>query len=227
MNLSRYQWLLFDADETLFDFDAFAGLKRALVQYGVEFTEQDYAQYQQTNQALWDRYQAHEIDTQTLQEQRFQLWSQRLNVPATTLNSNFLLSMAEICQPLPGAIEMLDAIKSQVKIGIITNGLAELQQRRLHNTGLDQYLDLLVISEIVGVGKPSPEIFEYAFEKMEHPEKSNVLMVGDNLHTDVIGGNRFGIDTCWYNRHKKHNETEIAPTLEVHSHDDFKLWLLS
>ncbi|RLV59110.1 dUMP phosphatase [Parashewanella curva] len=227
MKLSQYQWLLFDADETLFDFDAFSGLKHALSQYGVNFTEDDYAEYQKTNKALWDQYQAHEIDTNTLQRQRFHTWSQRLNVPATTLNANFLASMAEICQPLPGAHELLKSITPDVNIGIITNGLTGLQQGRLHNTGFDQYLDLLVISEVVGVGKPSPEIFEYAFERMGHPEKANVLMVGDNLHTDVIGGNRFGIDTCWYNRHQLPNETDIIPTLEVHSHEDFKRWLLS
>ena len=55
--------------------------------------------------------------------------------------------MAEICTPLPGAVSLLNAIRGNAKIGIITNGFSALQQVRLERTGLRDYFDLLVISE--------------------------------------------------------------------------------
>ena len=63
--------------------------------------------------------------------------------------------MAEICTPLPGAVSLLNAIRGNAKIGIITNGFSALQQVRLERTGLRDYFDLLVISEEVGVAKPN------------------------------------------------------------------------
>ncbi len=48
-------------------------------------------------------------------------------------------------------------------------------------------------------GKPGVRIFEYAFEKVNKKRKiakRDVLMVGDTLDTDIIGGNVFGIDTA-------------------------------
>ncbi len=84
---------------------------------------------------------------------------------AGLLNDAFINAMAEICTPLPGAVSLLNAIRGNAKIGIITNGFSALQQVRLERTGLRDYFDLLVISEEVGVAKPNKKIFDYALEQ--------------------------------------------------------------
>ena len=216
-----YQWVLFDADETLFNFDAQAGLTHLFIQYNVEFTDADYQEYQAVNQALWLQYQAGEISAQQLQITRFQAWAKKLVVPAEQLNADFLDAMAEVCQPINGVIEMLDELSSKAKIGIVTNGFTALQKKRLANTGIDKFINLLVISEEVGFAKPERKIFEFALNKMANPKPQNVLMVGDNLDTDILGGNRMAFDTCWFNPHSKVNQTRLKPTFTLKHFSDF------
>ena len=59
--MKTYEWILFDADETLFHFDAFAGLQLMFSRFDVQFTAQDYAAYQAVNKALWVDYQKGDV----------------------------------------------------------------------------------------------------------------------------------------------------------------------
>ena len=110
----------------------------------------------------------------------------------------------------------IEFVNGRARLGIITNGFEDLQDIRLEKTGLSGYFDHVVISEQVGVAKPAQEIFNYAYEKMGYPSKSRVLMVGDNLNSDILGGNNFGIDTCWLQHDESEVETHIVPTFTIH-----------
>ena len=213
----NWDWILFDADETLFTFDSFGGLQRMFLDYSVTFTAQDFQDYQAVNKPLWVDYQNGTISALQLQHQRFQGWADRLSVAPGDLNDAFLNAMAEICAPLPGAVSLLNALKGKAKLGIITNGFTALQQRRLERTGLRDYFDLLVISEQVGVAKPDPRIFDYALEQAGNPARDRVLMVGDTAESDILGGMNAGLATCWLNAHRRELPAGIAPTWTVTS----------
>lgn len=213
----QYEWVLFDADDTLFQFDAFKGLKLMFSRYGVDFTEHDFAIYEQVNKPLWVDYQDGKITATQLQHRRFEEWAQRLAVTPAELNSAFLSAMADICALLPGASELLDSLKGKAKLGIITNGFTELQTVRLQRTGVHDYFAALVISEQVGVAKPDKAIFEHALQMMDYPDRNRVLMVGDNPHSDILGGINAGMDTCWINAHSKVRPAGIEPMYEVRS----------
>lgn len=143
--------------------------------------------------------------------------AEKLGVTATRLNSEFLLAMADICSLLPGARELVDALSGKVNMGIITNGFTELQTIRLERTGFKDIFSPLIISEQVGVAKPDVAIFEYAFNVMDNPPKEHILMVGDNLHSDIQGGINAGIDTCWLNTQGVAGDDNIAPRYQVSS----------
>ena len=72
-----------------------------------------------------------------------------------------------------------------------------------------------MVSDEIGVAKPQPAFFEHAFHEMGQPSKAAVLVVGDSLHSDIQGGNAFGLHTCWYNPGKVKNESAHAPTYEI------------
>ena len=213
----RYEWILFDADETLFHFDAYAGMQRMLTGYGVEFGDSDFEEYQVVNRPLWVDYQDGRITAQQVQERRFSNWAERLQVSSGSLNSAFLAAMAEICRPLEGAVELLDSLRDRARLGIITNGFGELQQIRLERTGLRERFEVLVVSELVGVAKPHPGIFCHALELMGNPAPERVLMVGDNPDSDILGGIQAGFDTCWINWDRRSAPPGICPDYEVNS----------
>lgn len=211
----KYSHVLFDADETLFNFDAQAGLKRMFKSYGIDFSTADYHHYQATNKPLWLEYQNNKITAAHLQVTRFNEWAQKLNVPAQQLNDDFLTAMAEICEPLPGAVALLNKLKPYAKLGIITNGFTQLQARRLEHTGLKDMFDWLVISEQVGIAKPNVEIFQHTFKLMGNPDKEKVLMVGDTANSDILGGQNAGIDTCWLQPPYATLPDNITPTYTI------------
>ncbi len=223
----KYDWILFDADETLFHFDSFTGMKLMFERFGVNFTRDDYQEYQQVNLPLWVDYQEGRISAEQLKHIRFEGWAKKLDTTPLTLNSAFLEAMADICTLLPGAKELIQSLAGKAKLGIITNGFTELQAIRLERTGMSEYFEHVVISEEVGVAKPDLGIFEHALELMGNPCKSKVLMVGDNPHSDVLGGLNFGIETCWLNPHGKDKPDDIEPHHEVTSLYELKSKLLA
>ncbi|MDV2858780.1 pyrimidine 5'-nucleotidase [Oceanimonas sp. CAM02] len=222
----RYDWILFDADDTLFHFDAFGGLKRTFAEFGVNFDESAFAHYQAQNQPLWVAYQNGDIDAEELRHRRFALWAERLAVTTQHLNETFMNTMVEVCTLLPGASELIAGLEGRARLGIITNGFASMQQARLQRAGWEHAFSPLVVSEEVGVAKPDPGIFEHALELMGNPDRSRVLMVGDNPHSDILGGLNAGLHTCWLNTQGKPAPEGITPHHEVTSLGQLQQWLL-
>ena len=223
----KYDWVLFDADETLFKFDAFKGMQLMFERMGVEYSRDDFEQYQKVNKPLWVDYQNGTITAEDIKHIRFKGYAEQFNTTTTALNTAFLDAMADICSMIPQARELLDALKGKAKLGIITNGFTELQQVRLAKMGLSDMFDHVIISEQVGVAKPDVGIFTHAMEKMGQPCKSKVLMVGDNLHSDVLGGMNFGIDTCWLNAAQQPDCQEITPSYTVKCLSELQSLLLA
>lgn len=222
----KYQWILFDADETLFHFDAYSGLKRTFSHFDVEFGDEEYHAFEAVNMPLWQQYQAGEISAQELRHQRFATWAERLTTTTERLNELFLAAMAEICTLLPGVKTLFELLDGKAHLGIVTNGFTELQQVRLEKTGLDGAIKSLVISEQVGVAKPHPAIFEHALEQMDFPPRDQVLMVGDNPHSDILGGLKAGLHTCWLNLHGSEKPDGIEPHYEIRSMDELQAILI-
>lgn len=133
--------------------------------------------------------------------------------------------MADICTFLPGALELLNSLKDRVKLGIITNGFTELQNIRLEKMGLLDTFSALIISEQVGIAKPHKGIFDFAFTQMDHPNKHEILMVGDNPHSDILGGMNAGIHTCWLNVQGTPLPEGIDPSYQVATLDELNALL--
>lgn len=109
---------------------------------------------------------------------------------------------------------VLDQLKGKYKLLLLTNGSPDLQNTKLDITPeLVPYFDQIVISGAFGKGKPDPTIFEHALSLLEI-EKSQALMVGDNLMTDILGAKRAGIKSVWINRHEK-ERNEVVPDYEI------------
>ena len=111
-------------------------------------------------------------------------------------------------------LEVLDALKGNYKLLMLTNGSPHLQRTKLSlSPELAPYFDHIVISGEFGKGKPAVEIFNYALSLLE-VEKDEVIMIGDNPMTDILGASRVGIDSIWINHHNR-ELTEVTPTYEV------------
>ena len=100
------------------------------------------------------------------------------------------------------------------RLGLITNGPADVQRAKLAATGLGAWFDAVVISGEVGVGKPDPHIFARALAALDASPQT-AIMVGDNLERDVVGARAAGMRGVWLNRSGRSRPAGIVPDLEI------------
>ncbi|MCC3359270.1 HAD family hydrolase [Bacillus sp. REN16] len=118
----------------------------------------------------------------------------------------------------PNIIDIVNAIKTKVKVAIITNGSTQRQKAKIMNTHLNSCFELIIISEEVGLSKPDKRIFELALKKL-NVEPEAALFVGDDLEKDMGGCQNANIKGIWFNPHRIKNDTEIKPYAEIDSFD--------
>ncbi len=214
-----YQWILFDADNTLLDFTGASQKAFAQASQLLEIPAQPdhFQRYKQANHIVWAALEKGQIDTVTLRKKRFELYLKDIQVDRDPVlfNKLYLDNLVRFSELLAGADSLLQHFHGRVKLGLITNGLKEVQRPRLDHTGITKYFDVIVVSDEIGLAKPDPAYFDHAFQLMNKPNKKDVLIVGDNLMSDIKGGVDYQTDTCWYNPSGKPNDTDIIPTLQI------------
>ena len=225
MDLSAVDCILFDADETLFEFDGFKGLQRLFASYGVNFTADDYQVFKQLNDKLWVQYQAAEITSAQLKTQRFVVWADKLAIPEQRLNREYQQAMIDICRPLPGAEELLIALKGRYTLGIVSNGFTELLRTRLSNTGFNQYFSAVVVSEQFGIAKPDRRIFHHALHELAQQRPERTLMVGDTPESDIRGGYNAGLKTCWLDHGVWTMPQDLKPDFRINNLNQLRMLL--
>ncbi|RYG71995.1 HAD family hydrolase [Lentibacillus lipolyticus] len=110
--------------------------------------------------------------------------------------------------------EVLNELNDDYQLLMLTNGSPDLQWTKLSITPeLKPYFEHIVISGAYGKGKPATDIFAYACDLLS-VEKEEALMVGDNLHTDILGASDAGVPSAWINHHRTKHQ-EIVPTYEL------------
>lgn len=113
--------------------------------------------------------------------------------------------------------EVLDQLKEKFKLLLMTNGSPSLQNIKLQITPkIAPYFDHILISGAFGRGKPDPSIFKHALEVVGLTA-DDVLMVGDNLMTDILGASQVGIQSVWINREEKPISKEVIPTYTINN----------
>lgn len=216
----KYKIIMFDADDTLFDFkkSESTAFKNAMLEFNMKYDENYHLKlYAEINSTIWREFENGLITQEKLRVERFKRLSEKLNVQLNEVeleksytkhlsNASFLYDESE---------ELIKNLHKDYRLIMITNGLKAVQDNRIRKSVIGKYFEDIVISEEVLLAKPDPKIFELALNNIKHTEKSTVIMVGDSLTSDIQGGINFGIDTCWFNQNKIINKTEIKPTYEI------------
>jgi len=109
---------------------------------------------------------------------------------------------------------VLEGLRQSYKLGLLTNGDPHLQRDKIDGTGIGQYFDAVVVSGEVGVGKPDGGIFEIMISRLR-VSLDAALMIGDSLHSDVMGAQAIGMKAAWINRLGRPRVESITPDFEV------------
>jgi len=214
----KYDLILFDADGTLFDFDTAEkeAFQKTFIEFGInENLVMLHREYEKINKSIWQDFQDKKISAEALRTERFRIFAEKfeLNIDPQEISPVYLNNLAKGTDLLSGATEIVQYFSGKCEIALATNGLSDVQRPRFSSSGLAEYFEHIFISEEIGHPKPEKEYFEHIFNKL--PYKNSSIIVGDNFSSDIMGGNNFGIDTCWFNPDNLQNYTEIEPTYEI------------
>ena len=215
----RYQWLIFDADGTLFDFrlGETIALQQTTRMHDVAYSSDLHESYSAISAELWRQFELGEISLMHLRVVRFERLFAELGIDleAESFNLDFMEALGRQTQLLPGAEAVVRDLSSRFRLLLATNGIAMVQRPRFAGSSIRRYFEDVVISDEIGVAKPQTGFLEEAFSRMGEPSKSEVLMIGDSLSSDIAGGVNFGVDTCWFNPDGFALDGSPKPTYEI------------
>ena len=97
-----------------------------------------------------------------------------------------------------------------IRTAVVTNGTSAAQRPKLRNTGIDELVDAIMVSEEVGVAKPAPEIFQHALDAIE-ADPTHTLFVGDRPVADILGAKRFGMLSAWIHLGREWDIAALRP----------------
>ncbi len=206
----KYNHLFFDLDHTLWDFETNARetlvvLHRAnaLKEKGVDDFGYFFERYNFHNNRLWDRYTKGFIKQEELRWKR--MWLTLLDFKiadealAKQLSVDFLEQLPYRKNIFPYTIEILRYLQQKgYHLHLITNGFDAVQHCKLINSNLKEFFIEVITSEGSNSLKPQKEIFDYALQKTG-AERTESIMIGDNLDADIQGGINAGLDTVFVN----------------------------
>lgn len=230
--MRRYDHIILDADNTLFDFDLaeHEALKRAVTERNCPFTPEVEQLYLTINRALWADFDRGIGTQDELTVERFRQFNAALGLhnDPVSFNRDYLTYLGQCATLLPGALELCrDLHEAGCTLSIATNGLARVQHSRLDASPLRAHISHLFISEELGAQKPLPGFFQPMLTALRISDKSRCLMVGDNLNSDIQGGQNAGLPTAWYNPRKLPLTEDIRPTFIVTDYAQLKDLILS
>ena len=212
--MAKYYCILFDADNTLLNFDAAESkaLAETLVNYGIEPDAETVQTYRTINEELWRQLEKGQIRREKLLNERFSRFLKAIDAAGDGAEMNrYYLEQLSTHPDLMNA-EVLDVLRELSEVAtlaVVSNGVHKVQTRRLAESGVSNFMEDVFISEKLGCEKPGARIF---VENREH-----VLMVGDSLTSDIQGGANAGLDTCWFNPNHTENPGKVIPTYEIAS----------
>ncbi|KAB0326703.1 YjjG family noncanonical pyrimidine nucleotidase [Janthinobacterium sp. PLB04] len=221
----KYKLFLFDLDDTLLDFRA--SEKRSFLhtmdQLGLhEGIDALFSQYQAINIDLWKRFETGDVSKDFLKVERFRktFALNGIAIDPELASRLYLDSLPDTVVLIDGAKQVCETLSRIGEVGIITNGVESIQNRRIAASGLSDCISFVATSEACGHAKPDVRFFEYAANMARACSKDATIIIGDRLDADIFGANRYGIDSCWFNPDSMANTSTAIPTCEVASLHD-------
>ncbi|MCM1119055.1 MAG: YjjG family noncanonical pyrimidine nucleotidase [bacterium] len=200
--------LLWDVDGTLLDFDYSMrrSLQRCFRSIGQPITEEMIQRYSQINDGYWRRLERGEITRAELLVGRFRDFFAEYGLAMDDEKAfldEFQKGLGHYYAFMDDSLTVVKALQDQYRQYVVTNGVAATQMSKLKLSGLFEVMDGIFISEEVGCGKPSLDFFNYCLERLAEKDRDRILIIGDSMTSDILGGLRAGIRTCWYNPDEK------------------------
>ena len=200
----NYPYLLFDADDTLFDFPkaSFRAFSIMCRDNRIPHTPEVYQLYHDINQVLWEAFDRGEVTKEYVTLERYVRFLNALELDRDPekCNRDYLTALGQTVYPLPYAEEVCrELARRGHRLYIVTNAVASVQRSRLKACPFGEVFAGAFISEEAGAAKPSRAYYDYVRRQVPELSAENCLVIGDSLSTDIRGANNAELPCCWFN----------------------------
>ena len=210
MKLKGITDVFFDLDHTLWDFDKNSALafKKIFEINNVEISTDDFlSHYVPINLKYWRLYREDKIEKNALRFARLNETFKAIEFEANDdlvykLSHDYLTHLATFNHLFENTFEILDYLSQNYNLHIITNGFDEVQYKKMSHSKIDHYFKTITNSEIAGVKKPNPVIFNFAL-KLANTNASKSVMIGDSYEADILGAKNIGMDVVFFDVNNK------------------------
>ncbi len=222
-----YDHILFDADGTLYDFEAAENyaLKALFTETGLNATQEMIESYHGINHRLWLDLEKGLTTVEKLKVERFARFFDLYGVTqdAEHTAQRYVYYLGTSYHIFDDTLETLKKIEDLgIAMSIVTNGITSVQKGRVEATGTSRFFSFVAIAEELGFVKPDIRFFTETFKELKArgivPKKP--LVVGDSLSSDIEGAARAGIDSVWINRYGMEIPSDPPYTYRIDSLDE-------
>lgn len=203
-----YKYLLFDADNTLLDFNKSesAALELALKDFPLAFSDKVWETYHLINDGEWKRLEKGETTRDRLKIERYEKLFDYFGLDGVKYGKEIAPKyeriLGEMAFVIDGVFDLLANLSGDFDLYLITNGTLSVQKSRLEKSGIMQYMKYAFISEEIGASKPDPAFFDSVISYVGDTDLSKYLVIGDSLTSDIAGAVNYGIDSVYYTSDK-------------------------
>ena len=186
--------IFFDLDHTLWDFEKNSALtfKKILAENNVTVNFDRFLEvYVPINLEYWRLFREEKISKTELRYQRLAKTFTILEFEVSDdlinhLAEQYITHLSNFNYLFEYTLELLENLKGNYKLHIITNGFRDVQQRKIKASGIYDYFEHIIDSESVDVKKPNPKIFNHALQ-LANVASENAMMIGDSFEADIKG----------------------------------------
>jgi len=205
MKIKNITDVFFDLDHTLWDFDKNSALTFEKI-FEINEIEVEINKfldiYLPINLNYWKLYREDKVSKETLRFGRLNDAFLALEVEVgreviDKLSDDYIEHLSSFNHLFDNTFEILDYLNENYSLHIITNGFDEVQHKKMAKSNILHYFNTVTNSEMVGVKKPNPKIFNYALD-LANTKAETSIMIGDSFEADILGAKNIGMDVIFF-----------------------------
>lgn len=220
--MRKYTTIFWDLDQTLLNFDLSMdyAIRTVFGQFGLEINDEIVARYDAINRGYWNRFELGGITKEELVVGRFRTLLEELGIDRVTpeeVQDVYQKELGSVFFYMDGAKELVTQLRAEgYRQYVVTNGVNATQANKMKLSGLDQIMDGVFVSELMGYPKPRKEYFDACFALLPDVKRGECILVGDSLTSDMRGAVNAGITSCWFNPEGKPKDVNVHTDYEIH-----------
>ena len=218
--------VLIDLDGTLLDFKQgeMNAVKETIFHFtGLNLNDEQINKFSEINEYYFNQYKNNKMNRDQFHYMRFKDFYSYLGIEKDILESDkyYINSLKYQSNVYDDVFEFLDYLNGKYRLFIASNGMTDVQIKRLEIAKINKYFERIYVSEKIEYNKPDIEFFNYIFDDLNDYERNNYVIIGDRLDSDILGGINVNIKTIYINRDNI-SSNDIKPNYVIRSLKEIK-----